>query len=65
MRHCQIAEGSFVSVRSIYPQAREVSVTVSVEIDYEVPARTGIRKYRLIRSRYRSGARWDVGARQF
>ncbi len=27
----------------------KVSVTVSVEVDYEVPARTGSRKYRLIR----------------
>ena len=42
----------------------KVSTTVSVEIDYEVPARTGTRKYRLIRfttEAVRGGA-WERGS---
>ena len=41
----------------------KVSVTVSVEVDYEVPARTGSRKYRLIRFATEAvrGGTWERG----
>ena len=42
----------------------KVSVTVSVEIDYEVPTRTGSRKYRLIRFATEAvrGGTWERGS---
>ena len=41
-----------------------VSVTTSVEVDYEVPARTGSRRYRLIRSATEAvrGGTWERGS---
>ena len=41
-----------------------VSVTVSVEVDYEIPLRTGVKKYRLIRfvRETARGATWERGS---
>ena len=42
----------------------KVSVTVSVEVDYEIPLRTGVKKYRLIRfvGETARGATWERGS---
>ena len=42
----------------------KISVTVSVEVDYEIPMRTGVKKYRLIRFVRETvrGATWERGS---